>query len=310
MNPRAEADAVLDGRYDVRVLEPSPPAVGAGPWFADDPVAGTGGDGRPVVSPVGAGDLSWEDVVAERPQLAPWCAERWLAALPGLAPVPAGLVATRLALHRVAESVLAPARRQVNGKIGLRFTRGGFGTPFFGADRQLRVVGGELAIVERATERRIPITTLAALADGLGPGWLPDAAPLDAAPLEVDDDAARFLGAWFGFAARVLETLRAGAGPEQSPSRVQLWPEHFDLAVELGDEAGGRRAAYGCSPGDETHPEPYVYVAPWRAPPPGPLWQAAGFPGAELTYAELRDAPEPVAVALAFLRERLDALRS
>ena len=308
MNPRAEADAVLDGRYDVRVLEPSPPAVDTAPWFADDPVAGSGGDGRPVVSPAGAGDLDWEDVVAERPELASWCAERGLAALPGLPPVPPGLIATRLALHRVAESVLAPARRQANGKIGLRFTRGGFGTPFFGADRQLRVVGGELAIVEGDRERRIPITTLAALADGLGPGWLPDGTHSDAGPLDVDTDAADFLGAWFGFAARVLETLRAGAAPEQAPSRVQLWPEHFDLAVELGDEGGGRRAAYGCSPGDDTHPEPYVYVAPWQAPPPGPLWQAAGFPGAELSYAELRAAPEPVTVAVGFLRERLDAL--
>ena len=37
-NPRDEANQRLSGRYDARVLEPSPPAVSEGPWFADDPV--------------------------------------------------------------------------------------------------------------------------------------------------------------------------------------------------------------------------------------------------------------------------------
>jgi len=30
----------------------------------------------------------------------------------------------------------------------------------------------------------------------------------------------------------VLEELRAGTGPELDASRVQLWPEHFDLAAD------------------------------------------------------------------------------
>ncbi len=38
MNARAEAVARLAGRYDARVLEPSPLTVTQGPWFADDPV--------------------------------------------------------------------------------------------------------------------------------------------------------------------------------------------------------------------------------------------------------------------------------
>lgn len=67
------------------------------------------------------------------------------------------------------------------------------------------------------------------------------------------------------------------------------------------------RAAYGCSPGDETHPEPYVHVAPW-APAPGRLWQATAFAGAELSRAELLEAADQRAVALEFLRERLAAL--
>ena len=39
-NPQNEARIRINNRYDVRVLEPSPPAVNEGPWFADDPVAG------------------------------------------------------------------------------------------------------------------------------------------------------------------------------------------------------------------------------------------------------------------------------
>jgi hypothetical protein len=58
MNPRAEAYERLGGRYEVRVLEPSPPAVADPPWFADEPVArGHVPAGRKLVSPVGTGDL-------------------------------------------------------------------------------------------------------------------------------------------------------------------------------------------------------------------------------------------------------------
>ena len=122
-------------------------------------------------------------------------------------------------------------------------------------------------------------------------------------PLNVDGRAAAALGDWFGFGSFALETLRAGA---EDPSRVQLWPEHFDIAVELG--AADHRATYGCSPGDEHHPEPYLYVAPWTAPEPGRLWQATGFAGAELQYSELVEAEDQRAVALEFFTERLVAL--
>ena len=47
----------------------------------------------------------------------------------------------------------------------------------------------------------------------------------------------------------------------------------------------GRTA--GASPGDDEHDEPYLYVGPWSEQPPGPLWNANGFAGAELGYAEL-----------------------
>ena len=108
----------------------------------------------------------------------------------------------------------------------------------------------------------------------------------------------------------MLEELRAGADAELDPSRVQLWPEHFDMAVELGSESAGRRAGYGCSPGDDEHPEPYIYVAPWEAPPEGELWNATAFRGAELSYDELLAADDQRGHALDFFRTRLHAVHA
>jgi hypothetical protein len=310
VNARAEAVERLGGRYEARVLEPSPPAVSDPPWFADDPVSRDGaGSGRPVVSPVGNGDLRWSDLAVEDPQLADWCAERWLAAYHRLGAAPPRLVPTRLALHRLAEHVISPARRNANGKIGLRYTRGGFGTPFFGNDNQIRVQGTDLIVQTGTVERQAPITTLSAAADHIGAELLPHDLSVDNEPLAVDPAAAAFLGAWYGFAASVLEELRADSPPDTNPSRVQLWPEHFDLALELGVEDRGARAAYGLSPGDESHDEPYAYVAPWVAPPAGELWQATGFTGAELPYAAIVRADEQRATVLEFFRARLTALR-
>jgi hypothetical protein len=309
-NARAEAEERLGGRYEARVLEPSPPPVTDGPWFADDPVARgeTPGD-RPIVSPVGNGDLRWDDLARDDPELAAWCADRWLGAHRRLGPTPATLTETRESLYAVGEQVASKAREHANGKIALRYTRGGFGTPFFGDDVQVRVEGTELVVQEGADERRAAITTLRAAGELIGAHLLPDDLELDDAPLALDAGAARFLGDWYGFAYSVLEELRAGADAALEPSRVQLWPEHFDASVELGSEAGGRRAGYGASPGDGEHPEPYLYVTPWSPPPDGELWNATAFRGADLPLAELLDADDQRTTALDFLRARLDALR-
>lgn len=308
-NAQHDAYERIGRRYEARVLEPSPPAFGEGPWFADDPVArGHVPPGKAVVSPVGTGELTWDELVAADPDLAAWCADRWLGAWRRLGPAPAKLVPTRLALHRVAEQIVSPARRKANGKIGLRYTRGGFGTPFFGADIQIRVRGAQLVVQDATGERVAQITTLDAAADHIGRELLPDDVRLDHELPDVDPAAAAFLGDWYGFAASILEELRASAGANLDPSRVQLWPEHFDLAVELGSEANGARAGYGLSPGDEHHADPYLYVAPWVAPSRGDLWQATGFSGAELAYSELLSGPDQRDTALAFFRARLRAL--
>jgi len=68
-DPRAEAQRVAGDRFDARVLEPSPPAVLDGEWFADDPPAvGTAATGRPVLAPVpGTGPVTWDQWLAARP---------------------------------------------------------------------------------------------------------------------------------------------------------------------------------------------------------------------------------------------------
>jgi hypothetical protein len=309
VNARAEAQERLPEGHEARVLEPSPPAVDHPPFLADDPVArGEAPAGARVVSPVSTGDVAWADLAAGDEGLAAFCEERWLGPWRRLEALPAAFATTRASLHAVAEHVMKPAREAANGKFGLRYTRGGFGTPFFGADAQLRVEGGELVVTGDGEERRERPSTLAgavALAGELMPGPPPHDRALD-----IDGPAALALGDWFGFAFSVLEELRARAGADLEPSRVQLWPEHFDAAVELGPERAGTRAAYGASPGDEAHPEPYLYVGPWSARPTGDLWNAQGFPGAEMPYAELLEADDQRGAALDFFGARLAALHA
>jgi hypothetical protein len=266
VDPRAEAFARVDGRFEVRVLEPSPPAVQEGPWFADDPVAATPRmrPDLPLLGPVpGSGvDVTWDELARQEPDLTDWCSDRWLGAWRPLPPLPpiAEYVHARAALHDLAASTVSPARQAANGKIGLRYTRGGFGTPFFGENEQIRV--------------------------------------------DTADHGVPFLGEWYGFACSVLEELRAeaaSAGPP--PSRVQLWPEHFDLSVDLGDDAVGAKGTFGASPGDGAHPEPYLYVTHWAGTvADDPYWNATAFAGAALPLAALVAVDDQRAAALDFFR--------
>ena len=85
-----------------------------------------------------------------------------------------------------------------------------------GRDCQVRVEHGELVRQRGAEVEREPIRG-------------------------VDAGAATALGEIFGFGCSVLEELR-GEYSDEDPSAVQLWPEHFDIAFELGREAAGARA--------------------------------------------------------------------
>jgi hypothetical protein len=222
---------------------------------------------------------------------------------------PAGLARTRESLHRLAEDVIKPAREQTSGEWTLTETPGGFGTPTFGDDCQVRVEGVELVVRERGSERREPIRSLRSAAELIGPGLLPQGlGDLSNEELEVDPAAAAVLAASYQLARETLERLRQEAGPGDTPTEPTLWPEHFDLAIEMGEEGAGLRVNYGLSPGDENHEEPYFYVGPWTAPPAGGLWNATGFPGAELGYRELAAADDPVTLAVDFALTRKQAL--
>jgi hypothetical protein len=217
-----------------------------------------------------------------------------------LIPLPVSFPATVAALHRVAEDVVAPARKPEN-EIALYSTPGGFGTPVFeygGTRRQVRVEGAELVHLVGEEERRVALTSLEA-ARGLVADLVPD--PLAAEPLAVDAAAARVLGDWYALGHATLTAFS-----DATASEPRLWPEHVDIAIEMGSP--DRRANYGFSPGDEHHPEPYAYVGPWTAQVSGELWNATGFRGAELGYGELLRADDPLAAALEFFTTRKEAL--
>ena len=201
-----------------------------------------------------------------------------------LKPLPKQFAATVAELHRVAEEVVAPERKPDN-EIALEPTAGGFGTPEFeweGATHRGRVEGTDLVRETDGEQQR----------EGLG----------------VDPASAGALARWYEFGREVLDRLRGEAHVNEAPTEPILWPEHFDVAIEMGEEAAGARATYGFSPGDENHPEPYAYVASWTAQDAGEFWNARGFDGAELGYAELLASGDSGKAALDFMRSRRDAL--
>ncbi len=164
------------------------------------------------------------------------------------------LARTRTAWHALAEQVLGAARYRADGRIGLRVTPGGFGTPAFGSGVELRIAGRDLVVDGTASGTTVRLSTLAAAAAvvGIEPGppvnLYPPATMIPSdAPLQVDDQAALVLAAWFALGDTALHTLRSEASAGDAPSEIQLWPEHFDLALELGDIAA-HRAAPSASP--------------------------------------------------------------
>jgi hypothetical protein len=228
-----------------------------------------------------------------------------------LKPLPESYGQTTADLHRLAVYVVSPAQRLVNGEIILESTHGGFST--FPYDGHVTRVVDDRLVVDGAAH---PITSLRAAAAALG--IEPDVAQeerfdvpphggLDE-PLRIDLAAAAVLAEWFEFATEALEGLRAHAGPGDDVTIVRIWPEHFDAAIDMGDQAAGRRATYGGSPGDRHHAEPYLYASPWA----GRIDDFFGdptFKGASLLYSDLLAALDPAAAAAEFLAEARDRVR-
>ncbi len=132
---------------------------------------------------------------------------------------------------------MAKAQYASIGKIGLRPHPGGFKTQ----DDSFVVADGLLNGAE------INGRTLRSL--GATDGALPYTAntPFDDEPLTVDPAECRALG---DFYALVAASLPDGG-------TQQIWPEHFDLAIDLNE------VNYGGSPGDATYDHPYLFVGPW-----------------------------------------------
>jgi hypothetical protein len=215
------------------------------------------------------------------------------------------LVTTRRSLHALAVRVISPLRVQATGnEIALQVRPEGFGTPdlpdggWVGtAGTQLVRMGGD------GDEKAIAITSLRAAARFVG---LADAlaAALPDDTLELHAGATLILAEAWATGQEALQQLVDNARPDDDVSPIRLWPEHFDIAVELG--AGDARGTFGVSPGDDDHAEPYAYVAPWTAPAetgPSTFWNAHGFTGAE------RPADDPDEL-YAFFREAARLLSS
>lgn len=228
------------------------------------------------------------------------------------------LIGTRDSMQRVASHILARRRHDAVGRFGLRAVPGGIATPAFGPDDEVLRLAGTWLVVEsraggaaRSRALSVPGRSLAELADfagadldqplSLGHDTPPVGDP--EVPIVMDAAAAAALIDWFELGTRALDAVLVQA---QSPAVVQLWPEHFDLAVDVATGTG--RVNLGASPGDGFHATPYLYVGPWTADRPGdPGFWNAPF-GAELGSEQVTTDADPVATASAFFTRGLTVL--
>jgi hypothetical protein len=229
-----------------------------------------------------------------------------------------GYEPARLHLQRIATHVLARARYAANGRFGLRATTDGIATPLFGVSEEVLRIAANVLIHEHQGSDGAHTDTLTitgrSLDDvarfagvDLGAEFSVghDTPPLGdrTSPIDLDLGAAEDVLGWLGVGAVALDRLLTDT---KTPSVVQLWPEHFDVAVDVAATAG--RVNLGASPGDSYHAGPYLYVAPWGAERPGDAdyWNAPF--GSTLGRDDLLRASEPIDAAVAFLRRGLDLL--
>jgi hypothetical protein len=232
----------------------------------------------------------------------------------------------RQTLHRIANHVLARGQQASTGQVGLRVTPGGFGTTEIRSDRErLRVAGAALVRESAAPTgswvRSIAIAgaTLRELAEfadvDLAPDlWtgndMPALGDVDE-PLVLDSDAACRIADWYDIIARALDRLVLETSADDPASLAQLWPEHFDVALDMAfdrAEPTTRRVNVGGSPGDGFDVAPYLYVGPWTPDRPGdPEYWNAPF-GATLAAHSVTSGPDPVGAASAFFRSGLERL--
>lgn len=172
---------------------------------------------------------------------------------------PDRLTRTRVALHAVAEVLVAGPQYATHGDIRLAVGPDGFAGWLAGT---AAVTGTELVTAAGRYPIRGRLGDLAAAA-GIEPRRLTDVYSGGPA-IDLDDRVDLDPAA----GARILGALTAGDGalrdldPTQRPV---LWPEHFDVGITVG------RVNFGVSPGDGAIGVPYAYVGPWEVPA-GEFW--------------------------------------
>jgi hypothetical protein len=186
-------------------------------------------------------------------------------------------VRTRSEAQRLCCHVVSRRRFDREGRIGLRWTGQGIGTP----DCWLGVDGLHVAPSESDPTGTAGLHRLSTLADLAKVAGVDLDAPFSAghdtppvgdptAPLAIDPSALDDLLAWFELGWNVLADTAAAVS--EPVSEITLWPEHFDAAFVWDG-----RANVGASPGDDDRPGPYLYVGPWDRLKPGadPFWNAS-----------------------------------
>lgn len=240
-----------------------------------------------------------------------------------LADLPDDYIASVEDYHRLAYAVVGEARRVATGRFGLRSLPQGFGTPLFevsmgrAGEMECRVWirRDELFADEGGVLRSTPITTLRAAAKfvGVTPGTeaREHDSPVLGDPdrwLRVSTEMGAHLSAWFRLGKDVLEQLRAVSNGMDA-DEIQLWPGHFDIATAVGSADAGTRATYGLSPGDASHPHPYVYVGPWaEVDRSDPYWNDETFGGASMPYSEIMSTTDPAGNVFEFLLAGFDSI--
>jgi hypothetical protein len=135
------------------------------------------------------------------------------------------------------------------------------------------------------------------------------------------------LARWYAAAADLLADFIEGLavlhpGLVPGPGPVRCWPHHFDIATLVRLEAGTSKAArsigVGISPGDESCPQPYLYVSPWphlkaaglpELPPPG-HWHTQGYVAAVAPAEKILALADHGPELLAFVKGAFDVGRA
>ena len=160
-----------------------------------------------------------------------------------VAPLPASYTETTRALHRLAVYVISPAQRLANGEIILRATPGGFST--FAFDGHVVGVDGDQLVVD-GTAQPDHLAERGRGGRRDRPRRRPSRSSSTCLPHgDLDRAAGRSIAACGARARRLVlpspprRSTRCGRKPRpgrSTSSIVRIWPEHFDAAIDMGDD--------------------------------------------------------------------------